>query len=621
LSSLAAVYPWNGGAAGPLLEQLLASQRSRFSPDVAIWREPPAALGITRRTEPATTPDTADDYAEIDPACLVFDGFLDDRESIAGALGADRGGARGNDAALALEAYERWGVAGLGRLTGDFALVVWDRRQRALIAARDLFGQRPLYYRVDAHAIAMATEAQALVRLSPVAINEGMVAEFLSSRTASASETLYQNIHRVPPGHALLARDGVPNIVNLGVLDAPIERGSLRPAEYADEFRALLRSAVRDRLDPKHGVGVLLSGGVDSSSILATIREAEGVSPMTPVLACTLGCEGDAYDESRFAREVVARVGGPAIVIGPTTDYDFAAEVAETLLPPPTPAAAVIAALRMAASERGVRVMLTGVGADEWFGGTYWHYLDLLRRGRVIEAARRRFEARRHGQSVSAVRIARGFAWDAAPAWMQRWTRRALAPWLYPAWLDAGFVKRVDLAARTRWRPTPESGSLAQRSMWLDALSAVQIEQSEEQARFAARFGQEDRQPFFDRRLVRFALALPEAERSAPGVTKIVERRAFRELLPESVIGRTSFFDYSFYTADAVARFAATGLFRESQLVKRGWIREQVLISTVDRTLSAYHVRGRTAAADAAALWRIAALELWYRGVERHFSR
>jgi asparagine synthase (glutamine-hydrolysing) len=619
LSALAAVCPWNGGAARARVTQLLAWQQSRFPSVESIWHETPAALGVTRRIAPDGRPDGRDDYAQIATACLVFDGFLDDRESIAGALGANACG-QDDHAALALAAYARWGVAGFGRMSGDFALVLWDRRQRALVAARDLFGQRPLYYRADAGAIAIASEAQALVRWSPVAINEGMVAEYLASRTASASETLYQNIHRVPPGHALVARDGTLRVVSFATLDAPAVLSSSHPHEHAEEFRALLKRAVMDRLHPAGSLGVLLSGGMDSSSILATIREAERGAQPAPALACTLGFEGDAYDESPFAREVVARLGGPAIEMGPATDYDFAAEIADTLLPPTTPSAAVIAALRQAAADRGVRVMLTGVGADEWFGGTHWHYLDLLRRGRVVEAVRRRLAAGRSGQAVSLVSITRGFAWDATPAWMQRGVRRTLAPWLYPDWLDPRFVNRVDLAGRTRWRAAPDSGSLAQRGIWLDALSAVQIEQSEEQTRFAARFGQQDRQPFLDRRLVRFALALPEAERSGQGVTKIVERRAFGGVLPESVIRRTSFFDYSFYVADAVARFAAAGVFRQSRLAARGWIREQVLLSTIDRTLSAYRAQGRTQAASVAAVWPVLALELWYRGVEQHLS-
>jgi asparagine synthase (glutamine-hydrolysing) len=619
LTAIAAVLPWNGRAAAPLVETLLSWQQRRVPSGARVFDEQPAALGSACPLAAAGTPESARAYADIEPACLVFDGCLDDRESLVSALGTDRGGAAASDAALALAAFDRWGIAGLERLTGDFALVLWDRRARTLVAARDLFGQRPLYYRLVEHAIAIASEVQALVRMSPVAVNEGMVAEFLSARTTSASETLYRDIHRVPPGHALAARDGGLTIVKLGGLEAPAEL--LRGAdECANQFRELLRSAVRDRLRPADGIGVLLSGGMDSSSILATIREAEGGAAATPALACTLGSGGDPYDESPFAREVTARLGGPAIVIEPTPDYDFAAEVAETLLPPTNPAAALIAPLRHAASESGVRVMLTGVGADEWFGGTCWHYFDLLRRGRFIEAARRRLEAWRHAQPVGLVTIARAVAWDATPPSMQRRIRRALAPWLYPAWLDGGFVERVGLAARPRWKPAPEAATLAQRSMWRDALSAVQIEQSEEQARFAARFGQEDRQPYCDRRLVRFALSLPETERSARGVTKIVQRRAFADRLPESVIRRTSFFDCSFYEADAVARFAGAGLFRQSRLAARGWIREPALLSASDRALNAYRAYGRQHAGEAAALWSVVALELWYRGVEHNLS-
>ena len=163
------------------------------------------ALGAATVDEPGCA-DEADLLAHDAHATLVFDGNLDDRASLARVLDIDVQSADASDARLALAAYGRWGVDGLARLAGDFAIIIWDSRERVLIASRDLFAQRPLYYRIRDGAIWMTSEIQALVRAAPARVNEGMVAELLARRIGSVTETLYQDIFRVMPGHAVLFR-------------------------------------------------------------------------------------------------------------------------------------------------------------------------------------------------------------------------------------------------------------------------------------------------------------------------------------------------------------------------------------------------------------------------------
>jgi asparagine synthase (glutamine-hydrolysing) len=293
--------------------------------------------------------------------------------------------------------------------------------------------------------------------------------------------------------------------------------------------------------------------------------------------------------------------------------YDFAAEAADTLQPPTVPSAAAIAGLRETAATRGIRVMLSGVGGDEWFGGSYWHYADLIRNGDVARCVAHWRDDRQSSDFVGLPALARGILWEALPTGLQRGVRHALSAQLRPSWLDAAFARRVGLADRPRWRPPIAAETMANRDLLAGALGPAAIQAHEEQSRFAARFNLEDRQPFFDRRVVQVALSIPEQWRAPAGRPKAILRDAIAALLPPTIVERAWSHDYSHLVVDALRNSDGANLFDGSRLATRGWIDAKLLKRLLVEALAHDQAKG---SARAAAFWPVVAMELWYRAAE-----
>ena len=548
---------------------------------------------------------------------IAFDGRLDDRDSLAGGLG-DAGLRQASDICLVTAAYRRWGAAGIGHLSGDFACIIWDSRERRLIASRDHFAQRPLYYRVVGAEVWIASEIQALVPGVPTRVNEGMVAEVLSQRFGSVSETLYDDIFRVTPGHALVFDARAVTRLAIQSFDVPDHRRYSTQAEACEDVRAVLSEAIADRLRSPRCVGVLLSGGIDSAAVLALAHQAGRPRHAAGVEAYTLGFAGATFDESPWAIQVAEHVGAPSMRAGSViANYDFAGESVGTLQLPTVPSAAAIAAVRQLASDRGVRVMLSGVGGDEWFGGSYWHYADLIRHGDVAGFVARWRGDRQVPDFVGLPALARGIVWEMLPARTQRGVRRVLSTHLCPSWLDHAFARRVGLADRPRWRPPIAAETMANRDLLIGALGPAAIHAYEEQSRFAARFNLEDRQPFFDRRFVHCALSIPEKWRAPAGRPKAILRDAVAPLLPPPIVERAWYHDYSHLVVDALRDIDAENLFDASRLATRGWIDAALLKRRLAEALAHDQANGSR---RAAAFWPVVAMELWYRAAEPHLT-
>jgi asparagine synthase (glutamine-hydrolysing) len=576
------------------------------------------AVAVSASTvEEPGCPDERDLLAHHPDLTLVFDGRLDDRATLAREIG-EAGLAHSTDVCLAAAAYRRWGPDGIGHLTGDFACIIWDRRQRRLIASRDPFAQRPLYYRVSGAEVWIASEIQALVRAAPARVNEGMVAELLSQRLGSVSETLYEDIFRVTPGYALVFDPRGVTHLAIQSFDLPDHRHYTTQAEACEDVRAVLSEAIADRLRSPRRVGVLLSGGIDSAAVLSLAYHAGQPRHAPGVEAYTLGFTGTTFDESPWAMQVAEHVGAPSMRAGSAVaTYDFAGEPRATLQPPTVPSAAAIAAVREMASDRGVRVMLCGVGGDEWFGGSYWHYADLIRHGDVAGCVTRWRADRQVPDFIGLSSVARGLLWESLPPGLQRGVRRALSAYLRPAWLDRAFVRRVGLADRKRWRPPIASETMANRDLLAGALGPAAIHAYEEQSRFAARFNLEDRQPFFDRRFVHCALSIPEKWRAPAGRPKAILRDAVAALLPPTVVERAWYHDYSHLVVDAIRDIDGEKLFDASRLATRGWIDAALLKRSLAEALALDQANG---SGRAAAFWPVVAMELWYRAAAPYLT-
>ncbi|MGE3520999.1 MAG: asparagine synthase (glutamine-hydrolyzing) [Vicinamibacterales bacterium] len=282
------------------------------------------------------------------------------------------------DTEVVLAAYERWGAACLDRFIGMFALLIWDTEQRRLFAARDRFGVKPLYYYRTADALLVASEIKALhASGAPAEPDPVSWATYLSTGLHDHSPaTFWRDIHNLPAGHAMEWQDGRLTIRKWYDLAARCgDAVDDRPvSDVHDEYLALLAESVRLRFRADVPVGICLSGGLDSSALLAAVQQVQGREANVAAFTFTAG--DDRYDELPWVRQMLAHTRHPlvecrlAVADVPRLAESVAAAEDEPFGGLPTLA---YARLFEQAREHGAIVLLDGQGMDEqWAGYEYY---------------------------------------------------------------------------------------------------------------------------------------------------------------------------------------------------------------------------------------------------------
>jgi asparagine synthase (glutamine-hydrolysing) len=280
-----------------------------------------------------------------------------------------------SDSEIALHLYEDLGMQALHQLRGEFAFVIWDETHRRLIAARDRFGIKPLFYAWHNDTLYLASEVKALFAAGVPARWDDESVFHSVSFGKHLSRTLYDGVFEIPPGHFLMVTDKHEQVNKYWDFDYP-KSGEIRAKrseqDYAAEFRHELEEAVRIRLRADVPVGVYLSGGLDSCSVLGLAAKHHP----EPIRAFTLTFENVEYDEGPIAKEMAALTGAEfnTIAIGQRDLADnFADAIAqsETLCLNAHGVAKYL--LSRAVRDAGYKVVITGEGSDEILGG-YAHF-------------------------------------------------------------------------------------------------------------------------------------------------------------------------------------------------------------------------------------------------------
>ena len=294
---------------------------------------------------------------------------------------AGRRFATDSDSEVALVLYEQFGTDFLHRLRGEFAVVIADERRHCLIAARDRFGIKPLYYSVTNGDVLVASEIKALLQLGVPARwdHHGFFAECHSARSDEA--TLFAGVHAVPPGCYLMARDGHVTIRRYWDLDFP-DQATLATDRRSDTeivrgMRHVLDDAVRERLVADVEVASYLSGGIDSCAVLGLAqRHLE-----RPIRAFTIVFGDELYDEHLLAERSAALTGSTFVPVAVSQEalvdaFSTALWHAETLVFNGHGVAKFL--LSKAVHDAGIKVVFTGEGADEILAGYPPFRRDLL---------------------------------------------------------------------------------------------------------------------------------------------------------------------------------------------------------------------------------------------------
>jgi asparagine synthase (glutamine-hydrolysing) len=506
-------------------------------------------------------------------------------------------------AVIVIEAFARWGERFAAHLAGDFALVLLDRRERRLVAVRDPLGIRPLYYREGTTHVRAASELGALVEPGD-APDEGFLAEVLAGDVADTEGTPYLSVRRLPAGHVLVASGGQLRVTRYWEPPREQHDGSL--ADHAERFRAVFDEAVRARVEGQARVGVHLSGGLDSASVLGAICAGGDAAPV----AAALRFPWPEADEGEWIGMAARRWSLEPLVVMPPVDpaaHDLASIASTAGLPDLPTDGPLFRGLHEALRTSGVSVVLTGLGGDQWWSGEMAHMADLLRRGRI--GALRRWRAAGDAIGEDVAWSWHDFAHNGIVPLVPRFARRAArmirkAP--LPPWISRGLAARVDLRGRLRRRPdTRGAPSESWRRMRWRLDSGEDALSKEAADRGAAAAGIDLRHPFYDRRLVELAFATPEAARIGPERNRAAMREAMATRLAPETAARVTKADISRVLVEAARAGDVRPHLEVPMLAELGWVEPAEVAALADRVLSSGD------ATAALLLWRVIGVEAW----------
>ncbi len=455
----------------------------------------------------------------------------------------------GSDSEVLLHGYAQAGDAFVQRCNGMFDFALWDARRRRLLIGRDRIGVKPLYVAQDGRRLAFATEAKALLQLPGMrtALNHGVLSDYLHLGYVPAPHSIFKGIRKLPPATLLAVEGGQVTEWRWWRLPERIEQG-VSDAEWAERVRVGIDRSVHMQMVSDVPIGAFLSGGVDSSAVVAAMaRHSSG-----PIKTYAIGFEGGSaeqlYNELPYARQV-AKIFGTEhheIVVKPDV-VGLLPKLAWHMDEPLADSAFITTYLVSEFARKDVKVILSGVGGDELFGG-YRRYLGghYARRfaalpgwaRRTASLAAARLPADRHNKWLNVARLAKGFIASAEMGADER----------YRSYLQVN--ARETVAALLLAAPPTGPDALAQAfagagsSDELNRLFAVDAETQLPDDlllltdKMSMAVSLECRVPLLDHELVELAAAIPAEAKVRGGRLKHLMKAALADQLPPDILHR-----------------------------------------------------------------------------------
>jgi asparagine synthase (glutamine-hydrolysing) len=522
-----------------------------------------------------------------------------------------------SDTEVLVHLYEERGPRFVEELRGMFAIALWDAGRRRLVLARDRFGIKPLYYATARGVLSFASELKALMRQPELSgeVDLDAVEAFLAFNSIPAPLTIYREARKLPPGHLLVWEGGDPRVERYA-RPGPAPAGEqLRGSEdeLAAELRARLRDSVRAHLVADVPVGVMLSGGVDSSALAALAsQESSG-----RVNTFSIGFEERSFNELDLARLVAERYGTEhhELVVRPDA-AELMHEIAEFFDEPFADSSALPTYLVSKLASEHVKVALSGEGGDELFGGYFTYVADLIAPvvGRPAAALRPLVErlpssSRRTSLDYMAKRFARAAALpplERHHGWKEIFSAEARAELLGAR--PGGVRDPLDVY-RARYAETAGSEPIA-RLQDVDIGIYLPDDLLTKIDRASMAHSLEARVPFLDTALADFALALPRRMRVRGLQKKRLLRKAVEPLVPREIVrGRKRGFSIpaAAWLRGELEPFAREVLSPET-VRRQGFFDPATVTGVLDR-----HVSGREDLSRQ--LWGLMSFGLWH---ERH---
>lgn len=559
MCGIVAIFSRTGPVIREVIERATLSLKHRGPDGQKVWLSPSgvAALGHARLSIIDLSTGDQPIANEDESLHIVVNGELYGYEAVQKQL-VERGHRlrTKSDSEIALHLYEDYGVDCPKHLRGEFAIVLWDEPNRRLFAVRDRFGIKPLFYSLHEGKLYLASEVKALFAAGVPARWSAEAFYNVGGVGGRSSETLFENVFQVPPGHYLLATNDQLEIARYWDFDYPIESESAparTDSEYVEEFREIFEEAVRLRLRADVPVGCYLSGGIDSCAVLGmAARHHSG-----PIRAFTLAFDRPEYNEYDIAKQMASTAGAEFTSIPMRQDelaehFEDAIAQAECLCVNAHGVAKYL--LSQAVRKAGYKVVLTGEGSDEILGG-YMHFRRDMspspKSGSAQAVLAGQHSNNGAGQTLEAIRKALGFV----PGWME--TSALLSARMHAAF-DGDFLNRfapgdevnrffasVDLPGQVVGRhPLHQSLYLWSKSRLANYLLVLLGDRMEMANSI------EGRLPFLDHLVVERMRSMPVNQKIRGAAQKFVLRESIRPFVTDAVYRRPK---HPFLTPPATA--------------------------------------------------------------------
>jgi len=523
------------------------------------------------------------------------------------------------DTEVIVHLYEEYGADCVRHLHGMFAFALWDQRRQQLLIARDRIGKKPLVYALRDGILSFASEMGALLedRTIPREVDHGALDGYLALGYVPAPLTAVRGVHKLPPAHTLVMRDGKVTLERYWKLDYSKKLDGVPVEELCERLRTELRAATRRRMISDVPLGAFLSGGIDSSAIVAAMAEISH----EPVRTFSIGFDHAGFDELPYARRIAQQFGtvheefevrANAVEIVPKIVRHYGEPFADS--------SAIPSFYLAEMTRRHVTVALNGDGGDESFGG-YQRYVANAVAARLdriptpvrlgITAMGRRLPA---GGSISSItnktrRLASTLALDGSAryaqymSWFDLAHRRALYT---PAFAASSGVGTDDPIAAT-WAAT--SGSrVVDKMLEVDIATYLAGDLIPKIDIATMAYGLEARSPLLDHEFMQFAASIPASLKVRGKEKKWILREAMRGWLPDDILDRPKQ-GFTIPLAPWLRKDLRTwsrDILLDPATLDRGYFEPQAVRRMLDR-----HDAG--ADGDARRIWSLLMLELWHR--------
>jgi asparagine synthase (glutamine-hydrolysing) len=478
---------------------------------------------------------------------IVFNGEIYNHKELRASLRSDHTFRSRTDTEVLLHLYEDYGLQCLPLLRGMFAFAIWDEPAHRLVLARDRLGKKPLFYSIKNGCLSFASELKALLvdgsapPIDPIALHHYLTFQYIPT-----PRTAFEGIQKLGPGHALVFEKGKVSESAYWSLQYDQKLRGRSDEDYKEEFSSLLQEAVKLRLESDVPLGAFLSGGVDSSSVVALMSRLLS----QPVKTFSIGFKDDAFNELPYAREVATcfRTDHHEFIVEPS-----AVEILPTLVrvydEPYADSSAIPTYYVSQLSRQFVTVVLNGDGGDELLAG-YPRYnftaLDRLSARWLPRQAKDRLSqwlaglpANMPGLGLVRHRLGRLLA-PFSHTYMSRicYFSSQEKEQLYTADFNETVRGEDSFSLLDKWFDQAQASDLLDQLLSIDTSTYLPDDLLVKVDRATMAHGLEARSPFLDHKLVEFAASLPVDMKVRNGRGKYLLKEAMRGTLSSRILDR-----------------------------------------------------------------------------------